>query len=119
MEGGGKEITTQLNGVTKHPDGSIQNAMVCFPVSLQPGAVAHLKPQLGRSTVSTALNVSRVGDAVELKDGLVGARFQLGEKRFETPIRAHEVPQLQGATARIGAGVRAHRFRLSLRRLSR
>ena len=77
----GKEFPAQLSAVTKHPDGSIQHVQVWFLISLKPGEVTQFKLQPGKSETGSELKVSRVGDRVEINNGLVGARFQLGEKR--------------------------------------
>lgn len=104
VDASGKEIPAQVSAVTKHPDGSIQNAQVWFLVSLQPGEDRQLTLQSGYSAVGSELKVSRAGDRVEINNGLVGARFHLGEREFPTPIPAQELPaflagvQLRGGT---------------------
>ncbi|HRZ56072.1 MAG TPA: hypothetical protein P5525_11525 [Candidatus Paceibacterota bacterium] len=92
VDASGKEVSAQLSAVTKHPDGSIQHAQVWFLISLKPGEVTQFKLQPGQSTAGSELKVSRVGDRVELNNGLVGARFHIGEKQLTSPVRASEVP---------------------------
>jgi len=92
VDASGKEVPAQLSAVTKHPDGSIQNAQVWFLISLKPGEVTQFKLQPGQSTAGSELKVSRVGDRVEINNGLVGARFHIGEQQFASPVRASEVP---------------------------
>ena len=104
LDGNGKEVPAQLSAVTKHPDGSIQSAQVWFLVSLQPGEVRQFTLQPGQSRAASDRKLTRNGDTLQVNNGLVGARFQLGEKQFETPIPASEAPAFLAAVQLRGGG---------------
>lgn len=100
----GKEFPAQLSAVTKHPDGSVQTAQVWFLVSLSPGDVTQFKLQPGQSAAGSELKVAHIGDRVEINNGLVGARFHIGEQQFASPVPASEIPAaLQAVQLRGGA----------------
>jgi hypothetical protein len=92
VDASGKEVPTQLSAVTKHPDGSIQNAQVWSLISLQPGEATQHTLQPGQPSAGSELKVARDGHLLEINNGLVGARFHLGERSFEAPVGAEEVP---------------------------
>jgi hypothetical protein len=92
LDSDGKEIPAQLSAVTRYADGSLQSAQVWLLVTLGPNEVKQFSLHSGPSRASTNLEVTRSGDVLEVNNGLVGARFQLGEQQFKSPIPASQVP---------------------------
>ena len=93
----GRELAAQMSGVTQHADGSIQRAEVWFLVSLSPHEARRFTLQPGKPAAADDLTLVRKNDVLEVSNGLVGARFHLGERQFSTPIPTHEVPAFLAA----------------------
>ena len=98
-----KKLPAQLRVITRHADGSIHQAEAWFLVSLQPHESRQFQLQPGKAAAGSELQAIPKGDMIEVKNGMVGARFHLGEKRFATPAQATEVPTfLQAVQLRSG-----------------
>lgn len=91
VDAAGRRTPAQLRIGRRHPDGSVAEAEVWFITSLDAGAVRQFKLQPAEGETSD-LHTTLDGTTLEVRNGLVGTRFHLGEKQFSTPVTASEVP---------------------------
>jgi len=103
IDANGREAPVQLTEVATYKDGSLKKAVVSLVASLKPNEVKEWKLLPGPCTAAGDLEVKRAGDALEVTTSLTGARFHLGEKRFDPPAPAERVPAyLQAIRLRSG-----------------
>ena len=91
VDADGQKTPAQLSVSRRHADGSVAEAQVWFVTSLEPGAIRRFK-LVQAMEGSGDLRVKRDGAVLEVSNGLVGGRFHLGDKRFDPPLGADEVP---------------------------
>lgn len=100
----GQEWVAQMSDTARHADGLIQRAKVWWVVSLQPDEHRQFRLQPAGTAAGGELTLSHEDDTLEVDNGLVGARFHLGEKHFASSARASEIPAfLQKLKLRGGA----------------
>jgi len=89
---GGKEHPVQLSQVERHADGSLRRARVSLVVTLEPHSTMAWRLVSGKPMAASDLIVQQTGDRLEVTTSRTGARFQIGERTYDPPASAKQVP---------------------------